>query len=236
MSAFPSVAGSMKRILPLLDSLRIASPCSESWDAMVGDERVRFCCRCEKNVYNLSAMSREEAAQVVRDREGELCARMYQRADGTLMTQDCPVGVRRKRVRRVATLAIGAGTAAAAMLASQRATTCHVASVGAITRVNAAVAPPGDNRPIVGELAVAPAPAAMVKLPSRDPKTHIIGAPVAPAVMGSVAAPVRLAPVQQPEMGRLARPSRRGLAPIRARTGRSPLSDRRLGAWPGLKG
>src|ERR1700733_1488630 len=31
------------RRVPLLDDLRIASPCSASWDAMTGDDQVRFC-------------------------------------------------------------------------------------------------------------------------------------------------------------------------------------------------
>ena len=49
-----------KKRLPMLDQVRVASPCSASWDEMLGDERVRFCTSCEKNVFNLSAMSREE--------------------------------------------------------------------------------------------------------------------------------------------------------------------------------
>src|SRR5690348_11198318 len=49
------------RRLPLLDRIQIASPCEASWDAMNGDDRVRFCGLCEKNVYNLSAMTRDEA-------------------------------------------------------------------------------------------------------------------------------------------------------------------------------
>src|SRR5947209_4826336 len=44
-----------------LDTLRIASPCNESWDRMVGDERTRFCGRCQKDVHNVSAMARDEA-------------------------------------------------------------------------------------------------------------------------------------------------------------------------------
>src|SRR5262245_30602687 len=39
-----------------LARLRIASPCSADWDEMTGDDRVRFCGRCRKNVYNLSEM------------------------------------------------------------------------------------------------------------------------------------------------------------------------------------
>lgn len=100
------------RKLPLLDDLRVASPCPASWDAMVGDEQSRFCAGCQKHVYNLSAMTREAAEALVRSKEGDLCVRYYRRADGTVLTADCPVGVRRKRVRLVA--AAGAVTALAA--------------------------------------------------------------------------------------------------------------------------
>jgi hypothetical protein len=104
-----------ERRSPLLDSLRIASPCSASWEAMTGDDRVRFCKPCGKNVYNLSAMSREEAEALVHaNAGGSLCARMYKREDGSVLTADCPVGVRKKRVRRMVALAAATGGLAAA--------------------------------------------------------------------------------------------------------------------------
>src|SRR4051794_34167957 len=53
-----------RRALPILDSVRIASPCTASWDAMTGDDQVRFCGQCEKNVYNLSGMAREDAERL----------------------------------------------------------------------------------------------------------------------------------------------------------------------------
>src|SRR5437867_538664 len=51
----------------VLDQIRIASPCSASWDAMEGGDRVRFCAHCQKNVYNLSDMSRREAEKLGRE-------------------------------------------------------------------------------------------------------------------------------------------------------------------------
>src|SRR5260221_8454096 len=82
-----------------LDQVRIASPCRADWAAMQGDDRVRFCAKCGKNVYNLSAMTRPEAEALVVEKEGRMCARFYQRADGSALTSDCPVGLRIKRVR-----------------------------------------------------------------------------------------------------------------------------------------
>ena len=105
-----------KRLPMVLESIRIAQPCSADWDDMSGDDRVRFCGKCEKNVYNLSAMSREEGEALVRDKEGRLCVRLYQRADGTVITNDCPVGVRRARLRARVWAKISSAAASAALV------------------------------------------------------------------------------------------------------------------------
>ena len=68
---------------------------------MNGDDRVRFCHHCHLNVYNISALSRSETESLIASTEGRLCARLFRRADGTVLTKDCPVGLRALR-RRVA--------------------------------------------------------------------------------------------------------------------------------------
>jgi hypothetical protein len=90
--------------------LRIASPCPARWEDMGGDDRIRFCDQCKKNVYNLSAMTTAEATEVIAANPGRLCARIYQRADGTVLTEDCPVGVARhwRRIKRRVAGAIAA--------------------------------------------------------------------------------------------------------------------------------
>ena len=85
----------MKTNEQLLANLRIASPCTARWEDMEGDERSRFCRQCTKHVYNFSEMTAQETADLIREREGQLCARFYQRADGTVLTADCPVGAAR---------------------------------------------------------------------------------------------------------------------------------------------
>lgn len=105
------------RRLPLvLEDIRIATPCSADWDEMSGDARVRFCGKCEKNVYNLSAMTREEGEALVKEKEGRLCVRLYQRKDGTVITSDCPVGVRRARLRARVWASISGAAASAALV------------------------------------------------------------------------------------------------------------------------
>ncbi len=77
-----------------LARVRVAAPCSADWNEMRGDERVRFCAQCNLNVYNLSNMSRREAEAVVMRAEGRLCVRYYRRRDGTILTDNCPTGLR----------------------------------------------------------------------------------------------------------------------------------------------
>lgn len=90
-----------------LNDLRIASPCKASWAAMRGNDRVRFCDACSKHVYNISALTEAEARSLVED--GPVCVRLYRRWDGTVLTGDCPVGLRqaiRRRLMRPAAAAV----------------------------------------------------------------------------------------------------------------------------------
>lgn len=57
---------------------------------MVGTDRVRACSLCQLNVYNLSGMSSQEARHFVSRAEGRACLRYFRRADGTVITADCP--------------------------------------------------------------------------------------------------------------------------------------------------
>lgn len=83
----------------LLRNLGVASPCAAKWEEMAGDERVRFCSLCQLNVYNFKEMTRREVERLLTRKEGRVCARLYQRADGTLITRDCPRGLREVRQR-----------------------------------------------------------------------------------------------------------------------------------------
>lgn len=93
----------MSRFSNPLSKVRVASPCPADWDSMIGDERVRFCGQCELNVYNLSAMTKAQAENLIVRMEGRLCVRFYRRTDGSILTQDCPVGLRalRQRMSRI---------------------------------------------------------------------------------------------------------------------------------------
>lgn len=98
----------------LLAKVRVASPCHARWEDMSGDERSRHCRQCDKRIYNFSAMSANEAAELIRATEGKLCGRFYRRADGTMLSADCPVGLERQRRR----LKVLCSTAATLLLSS----------------------------------------------------------------------------------------------------------------------
>ena len=93
----------MSRFQSPLDHVSVAAPCTADWAQMVGTERVRFCGQCSLNVYNLSGMTKREAEQLVSSAEGRLCIRYYRRADGTILTRNCPVGFAaiKRRISRV---------------------------------------------------------------------------------------------------------------------------------------
>ncbi|CAN5673531.1 hypothetical protein BH09VER1_BH09VER1_02120 [soil metagenome] len=90
----------MKLPVPPLN-IRIATPCRANWDDMEGDARARFCGQCNKHVYNLSAMGPAAVADLIREKEGKLCGRFFQRADGTILHgEDCSVGLAARQWRR----------------------------------------------------------------------------------------------------------------------------------------
>ena len=87
-----------------LNRLRIASPCPTTWEQMKGDDRTRFCDLCNLHVYNIAELTASEAKSLIANTDGRICARLYRRSDGTVITKDCPVGLRaiRRRVARIA--------------------------------------------------------------------------------------------------------------------------------------
>ncbi len=102
----------------ILDQLEIASPCTADWNEMSGDERTRFCGHCEKNVYDLTEMKEDEIFTLIADSNGNFCGRLYQRSDGKVLAEDCPVGLaaKLKHVARKTWLTFAMAAAAAASL------------------------------------------------------------------------------------------------------------------------
>ena len=81
-----------------VDRIEIQTPCSVPWDSMYGDERIRHCGSCRKNVYNVAELTRAQATALIASRE-PVCLRIYRRPDGTVVTNDCWSRLRAARRR-----------------------------------------------------------------------------------------------------------------------------------------
>ncbi len=89
----------MKTSASLLSRIELAAPCDVAWEAMTGDERIRHCQLCNLSVYNISEMtSREAEAFLLENIASErVCGRILRRKDGTIVTDNCPRGLRAAR-------------------------------------------------------------------------------------------------------------------------------------------
>ena len=71
-----------------LERVNVPRPCPVSWESMSGTEKARACAECRRQVYNLSAMSRSEADDLL-GRGGErLCITYSRGPDGKIITAD----------------------------------------------------------------------------------------------------------------------------------------------------
>jgi len=59
----------------LIDSIEVKNACSENWNEMTGNEKVRFCGHCSHSVNNISELTRKQAMRLVRESNGRICVR-----------------------------------------------------------------------------------------------------------------------------------------------------------------
>jgi hypothetical protein len=82
-----------------INQIKVAAQCNADWNNMRGDDNVRLCLLCSKNVYDLSKLSQAQAEALILEKEGKLCVQFYRRIDGTVVVDNCPVGLRKIRDR-----------------------------------------------------------------------------------------------------------------------------------------
>ncbi len=173
--------------LEILSQVRIATPCSVGWDTMKGDDRVRHCAQCDKLVYNLAKLTAEEAVALLRAPGGPPCIQLWRRADGTVLTADCPVGLkmvarRRTRLALAAAMALGllggGAWAAQKVLAGRPAESRLMGLMDARQRMQGKVR--GEPAPLGGKPQMPPKPRR-----KRRPRT-IPPMPLPPCEMGDV--------------------------------------------------
>ena len=169
--------------LPLLERARVASPCPMKWDDLTptAEEAIRHCQACGLNVHNFADLSTREAERLLQRaaETGErLCGVLWRRADGTIITKNCPVGWRAARQRAVraasrAAAAIGMLLTGGLLLGAQRdgrsAALARLRSLEPFRTVSEWIsptpAPPPTPPPlpgsiiVVGDICVTPPPA-----------------------------------------------------------------------------
>jgi hypothetical protein len=91
-----------------LSELRVVNPCQVDWEGMSGTDRVRHCSQCNKDVFNVSSITRAEAAELIQQAEGKVCVRYDQRRDGTVLTRDSSLKDRVSLKTRLALVAVAA--------------------------------------------------------------------------------------------------------------------------------
>lgn len=148
----------MARFRHPLDHVQVAAPCRADWNQMIGSEQVRFCGQCSLNVFNLSGMSRFEAEALIARTEGRLCVRFYRRFDGSIIIQDCPVGLRgiQRRVSYLTKAILAAGFT-------------FLASIGIESLITDFPSVGGQH--VMGQLAM---PVSVVISPPPEPREHTI--------------------------------------------------------------
>jgi hypothetical protein len=90
------VKAGMSQHVPL-DVIEIETPCAKPWNEMSGDDRTRFCDHCHKQVFDVSAMPREEAERLVCEKAGSMCVRFARDARGAVITLDYAPPRRRRK-------------------------------------------------------------------------------------------------------------------------------------------
>lgn len=97
-----------------LDRVRVQTPCDATWEQMTGNDTVRFCEHCSKDVHDLSALTRRDAELLVLKSNGRLCVRYRRASDSNrIITKEQPaLQTLHKITRRAAPFAAGAFSAA----------------------------------------------------------------------------------------------------------------------------
>lgn len=75
----------------VLETIAMKTPCRARWEDMPGDDAVRRCARCHRDVHDLSRMTEAEIEALFARAAASPCVRLRRRPDGRVVTADCPV-------------------------------------------------------------------------------------------------------------------------------------------------
>lgn len=188
-----------------LKQISIPTPCPARWDAMEGGAQTRFCTGCQKNVYNLSEMSRQEGEELLTRTDAKVCVFFHPDADGRPLARedvpaDIPLASRpRPSIWRRAWAAALSGLAAVALSALG-------GGAQAVTHGKATSAPPAkpNVQQMMGGMVARLAPPKVTKPPKPAP---LGGKPAVPQPPRPVPQPTGGAPMLPPSPKPHAKPT-----------------------------
>jgi hypothetical protein len=71
-----------------LELVSVPRPCSIPWESMTGTDQARACAVCNRQVYDLAAMTSSEAEKLLDCRVERLCIRFNRGPEGKVITAD----------------------------------------------------------------------------------------------------------------------------------------------------
>lgn len=171
------------RRLPLVDRLRVRTPCDVGWESMEDRGRDRHCARCDLTVHDVSAMTRADVETLLEARErGErVCLHLHVRkTDGAVLVADGHV--EHARIAPPSRL-VAAAMATATALSACASAAPPAQAVIAVAPVETAPAPPIEPEPTPApepariEPPVTTTPAPPVKQPAPAKPAKKIASP-----------------------------------------------------------
>jgi hypothetical protein len=127
-----------------LEAFDVPKPCAVAWESMRGTAAVRECARCERQIHDLSALTRAEAEQLLSGGE-RICVRLVRTANGRIVTADAPLLP--APYRRPWTGVSVAALAAVLGLSEARGSAARSVTPPSVANVQAAPAIPARNAP-----------------------------------------------------------------------------------------
>jgi hypothetical protein len=83
-------------VVKCIEKYRRASNCDASWESMAGSGKVRFCQKCNLQVYDFAELNLEEAQELIFQREVKKDVVPFKRKDGKFLSSNCPIGGRNR--------------------------------------------------------------------------------------------------------------------------------------------
>lgn len=102
------------------DQIRVDSPCTQDWEEMIGNDKLRFCSHCQLTVNNINEMSVKDVRRLFATTKGRVCVRYHQSVISSPPPPLALPPLHQIIGRRASRIAAGAFTAALSLSAAMQ--------------------------------------------------------------------------------------------------------------------